>query len=428
MLALGMLDRKYAVNLAFDVSLRRVLKWLFLLLAACGCYLVVDYACVLYQRFRFHGELQTLSGWLPSTANKARLRIAVVYPKDFPGEANVARSFVRALRARNISVYECIISPGAPRRHFRKVRRVQRWLNRVLNTDTAVVFFARSAGRGLIRARRHYISAFNVEDIHSLGPLFFEEFSGYLCGGIDQSWLHEVLNKTYRATPPKLFLFPPSVHSIALKGPAEPRKIFWCGNMWDKRRRVTYKPLFEKLCAKKQVVIYGPPTTWNKPELAFAKPCYQGFIPFDQQQTFLQKMRKAGIALCLHSPVHLRYGTTSARLMEASAAGVLIITDENPFARHYFGDNALYIDQTKDPLAIYQQVNQHLKWAHNNPEAAKAKAWATHQVFKEKFAMEKLTDIFLTHVTRDHAQHLRTQSTKQQPGLVERFSNWFVDA
>ena len=280
----------------------------------------------------------------------------------------------------------------------------------------------------MIRARRHYISAFNVEDLHKLGPLFFEEFSGYLCGGIDQSWLHAGLNKAYRADKPKQLFFPPSVHGIAPKGPAEPKKIFWCGKMWDKVRRVTYKPLFEKMCAQKQVVIYGPTKTWNKSDLAFAKPCYQGFIPFDQQQTFLKKIRKAGIALCLHSLAHLRYGTTSARLMEASAAGVLIISDDNPFARHYFGDNALYIDQTKDPLAIYQQVNQHLKWAHNNPEAAKAKAWATHQVFKEKFAMEKLTDTFLAHVTRDHAQHLRTQSTKQQPGLAERLSNWFLGA
>lgn len=245
---------------------------------------------------------------------------------------------------------------------------------------------------------------------------------------MDQSWLHKKLNTIYRANKPTQLFFPPSVHGIAPKGPAEPRKIFWCGKMWDKTRRVTYKPLFEKLCAKKQVVIYGPATTWNNPELAFAKPCYQGFIPFDQQQTFLKKMRKAGVALCLHSPEHLRYGTTSARLMEASAAGVLIITDENPFARHYFGDNALYIDQTKDPLAIYQQVRRHLKWAQNNPKAAKAKAWATHQVFKEKFAMEKLTDTFLTHVTRDHAQHLSIQPTKQQPGLAERLSNWFVGA
>ena len=161
MLALGILDRKYAVNLAFNVSLRRFLKWLFLLLAACGCYLVVDYACVLYKRFRFHGELQTLSGWLPSTANKARLRIAVVYPKDFPGEANVAQSFVRALRARNIAVYECLVSPSDPCQRAKKVKRIQRWLNWALNTDTAVVLFMRSCDRGLIRARRHYISAFD---------------------------------------------------------------------------------------------------------------------------------------------------------------------------------------------------------------------------------------------------------------------------
>ncbi|MGB1230161.1 MAG: glycosyltransferase family protein [Holosporaceae bacterium] len=408
------------------MSLRRFLKWILLLFAVYGCYFVVDHACVLYQRFHFHGELRTLGGWLPSTANKARLRIAVVYPKDFPGEANVAQSFVRALRARNISVYECLISPDEPRQKARKVKRVQRWLNWALNTDTAVVLFARSADRGLIRARRHYISAFNVEDIHGLETLFFREFSGYLCGGVDQSWLHERLNTIYHANKPKQLFFPPSVHGIAPKGPAEPRKIFWCGKMWDKTRRVTYKPLFEKLCAKKQVVIYGLNTTWQRPELAFAKPCYQGFIPFDKQQTFLKKMRKAGIALCLHSPAHLRYGTTSARLMEASAAGVLIITDNNPFARHYFGDNALYIDQTQDPLTMYRQVNQHLQWAQSNPEAAKAKAWATHQVFKEKFAMEKLTDTFLTHVMHDHAKHLSAKSTKQRPGFTARLSNWLV--
>ena len=81
--------------------------------------------------------------------------------------------------------------------------------------------------------------------------------------------------------------------------------------------------------------------------------------------------------------------------MEASAAAALIITDNNPFAHKHFGNSVLYIDETKPPLEMYAQIEKHLAWIEQNPKQARAMAWRSHQIFQEKFAMEKLVDNLL---------------------------------
>jgi phosphoglycerol transferase len=103
-------------------------------------------------------------------------------------------------------------------------------------------------------------------------------------------------------------------------------------------------------------------------------------------------MKKAGVALVLHSGSHLRSHTITSRIFEAAAASCVIICDEHKFVKDNFGDSVLYIDVTKSPEEIFKQIDTHMQWILANPEKAIELARRSHKIFVDNFTLEKEVD------------------------------------
>lgn len=111
---------------------------------------------------------------------------------------------------------------------------------------------------------------------------------------------------------------------------------------------------------------------------------------FGKVITALDKLQKEyGIGLVLHNHEHMLDGIPTSRVSEVVSSGSLIISDQNPFIKKFFGDNAFYFDTFGNEEEIYKQIKQHIIWIQNNPEAASAKAKLAHEIFKEKMTIEK---------------------------------------
>ncbi len=100
-------------------------------------------------------------------------------------------------------------------------------------------------------------------------------------------------------------------------------------------------------------------------------------------------LRDNGIYLLSHSEKHIEAKTPTLRVFEAVAANVVVISDMHPFIMEHFGDSFLYFDQNADAQTMYAQVKEHMDWIKAHPEKAKAMAAKAHQIFLDKFTLEK---------------------------------------
>jgi hypothetical protein len=57
-----------------------------------------------------------------------------------------------------------------------------------------------------------------------------------------------------------------------------------------------------------------------------------------------------------------------------------------------FGDCVLYVDVFQPVEEIFRQIDGHMRWIHENPEAAMDLARRAHAIFMEKFTMEMGVD------------------------------------
>lgn len=96
-----------------------------------------------------------------------------------------------------------------------------------------------------------------------------------------------------------------------------------------------------------------------------------------------------GITLIIHNLEHRLEGIPTSRISEAVASGSLMITDEHPFVRKYFGDNALYFNALGNDMEIYTQIKDHIIWAQNNKNKVIEKTKNAHNIFKEHLTIEK---------------------------------------
>jgi len=115
---------------------------------------------------------------------------------------------------------------------------------------------------------------------------------------------------------------------------------------------------------------------------------YMGSIPFDGVSV-ITALQQHGIVLVFHSEIHNQESIPSARIFEAAAASAVIISDENPFVKKYFGDSVFYIDTTQSGENIFNQIKEHIATIFNDPERAMNKAKQAHEIFEKKFTMEK---------------------------------------
>ena len=173
--------------------------------------------------------------------------------------------------------------------------------------------------------------------------------------------------------------------SATINQPADPKNIMWCNTGWDKlRSSKKYHNFINLLSNNTEFKSYGK---YGRLQSYIDQSKYDGFIPTAEEM--IKTIRKNGIYLLTHSDLHNQSTTPSLRIFEAVAANVIVISDKNPFAIKHFGDNFLYFDHNADTKTMYQQVKAHYDWILANPQKAKAMSERAHQIFLEKFTLEK---------------------------------------
>ena len=166
--------------------------------------------------------------------------------------------------------------------------------------------------------------------------------------------------------------------------PAEPKSLMWMSGGWDKfRSSANYKKFITMLSDSVPMKVYG-----HYYAASFLKPhIYDGYIPSSME--VFNTIRDNGIYLLTHSEQHIKSATPTLRVFEAVAANAVVISDKHPFVIENFGDSFLYFDQNADAETMYKQVKAHVDWIKNNPEKAKAMAARAHQIFLDKFTLDK---------------------------------------
>ncbi len=166
----------------------------------------------------------------------------------------------------------------------------------------------------------------------------------------------------------------------------EPKQIVYMGSNWDKKRKGDkFNKIFKTLAEKGQAVFYGPPSSWEK----LAGNAYKGFFK-GSSSAVVDIIREHGISLMLHSNQHIKSGTPSSRVFETSSSGALGISDMHPFLIKNFGDNFLYINTDKSADDVIKQIEQHLKWAKENPNKVKTMTENAYDIFMNNFTLEQM--------------------------------------
>lgn len=173
-------------------------------------------------------------------------------------------------------------------------------------------------------------------------------------------------------------------------------KLFYAGINWDALRGGVsrHQELLKRLDKTGSLRIFGP-TMFQGVKVWAGYDSYVREIPFDGV-SMIDEISKAGIALVLSSQAHKDSELMSNRLFESVAAGALVICDENNFAKKFFGETLLYIDSRCSVEKIYEDIENHLNWAKNNPTIALTMVKQTQDIFQQKFALNKnLSDLYL---------------------------------
>lgn len=166
--------------------------------------------------------------------------------------------------------------------------------------------------------------------------------------------------------------------------PAEQKSIMWMSGGWDKLRSSnTYKEFIKMLGNATPLKVYG-----HYYAASFLQPgIYDGYIP--SSLDVFDTIRDNGIYLLTHSQQHIKAGTPTLRIFEATAANAIVISDKHSFVIENFGDSILYFDQNADSKTMYNQAKSHIDWIKKNPEEAKLKAAKAHQIFLDNFTLDK---------------------------------------
>lgn len=188
-------------------------------------------------------------------------------------------------------------------------------------------------------------------------------------------------------------------HSVAepiLKPAAKSFKLFYAGINWERLGKgpSRHQELLKKLDGGRQLRIFGP-KLFQGVDVWEGYKSYQGQVPFDGV-SMIREIAQCGASLVLSSEAHKQSEMMSNRLFESLAAGALVICDENPFARRYFGDTLLYIDSRESVEAQSKAVMKYLRWANDHPKEACKLASEAQNIFLADFKLEKsLSQIYL---------------------------------
>lgn len=164
-------------------------------------------------------------------------------------------------------------------------------------------------------------------------------------------------------------------------------KLFYAGINWEAigGGKSRHQEVLKRLDKTGSLRIYGP-TVFQGVKVWDGYESYVNEIPFDGV-SMLHEISRAGIALVLSSQAHKDSELMSNRLFESIAAGALIICDENPFAKKFFGDSLLYIDSRCSIDKIHEDIVAHMAWAKSDPKAALAMIAKAQHIFRERFPL-----------------------------------------
>lgn len=164
-------------------------------------------------------------------------------------------------------------------------------------------------------------------------------------------------------------------------------KLFYAGINWEAINggKSRHQEVLKRLDGTGLLKIYGP-QVFQGVKVWDGYQSYVREVPFDGV-SMLDEISRAGIALVLSSAAHKESGLMSNRLFESVAAGALVICDENPFARRFFGDTLLYIDSRTSAEQILADVTRHLEWARRNPDQALDMIRRAQAIFRERFTL-----------------------------------------
>lgn len=210
-----------------------------------------------------------------------------------------------------------------------------------------------------------------------------------------------------------LFRFYPTLSGPLLEPTLGDRKIFYVGMNWEKSLKQSgrHDGLLGLLDDGGDLRLYGP-KVYGGIEVWKDFKSYVGSIPFDGTSV-VRLINQAGISLVLSSRAHAQTEMMSSRIFESSAAGAVIICNENPFARRHFGDSLLYIDTTLPARETYDQVRSHLGWIKAEPAKALALAKRAQAIFRDNFRLDTCLERIYAGLPDRKAQLARSYAPKR---------------
>lgn len=182
--------------------------------------------------------------------------------------------------------------------------------------------------------------------------------------------------------------------------PSFPPKLAYVGTNWDGWR---HWETMRVLAQRPFMRFFGPSAAWAH----IPRHAYGGQIPFDGI-SILNVYRNAGIGLALDRPDFAADDLPSNRIFEIAASGAVALASDIPLIRDAFGDAVLYIDPSVPPRALSWQIERHVRCIADNPDRAEEMSRRAHEVFRQRFALERL----LPNVLNLHHECLRSSAVR----------------
>ena len=164
-------------------------------------------------------------------------------------------------------------------------------------------------------------------------------------------------------------------------------KVFYCGVNWEGSidRAGRAQGLLDFLQEQGAADFFGPKELGGtSPWKGFKS--YKGEIPFDGV-SMTRVMRQYAAVLAVSSPAHIKSETSSSRVFESIAAGVPVISDENPHVKHLFGDLVYYFSGANNKECA-QSAMAALKEINSNPAEARNRVISAQALMAERFCFE----------------------------------------
>lgn len=216
---------------------------------------------------------------------------------------------------------------------------------------------------------------------------------GYLDGTTDLAWLKKQTLTLNHHQPTYIEAYPSS--SLSPLTTKSTKGVFYCGANWDPYRSSDeHFKVLNSITHTFPLEVYGPKNSWRK-----LSHLYKGSLPFDGK-SIQHKTKELGISLVFHGSHHLDHGVPTSRIFEAASVGSVIICDEHPFVKKYFGDTVYYINTRQPFNKVINDMSIILTSIRNNPQQALDKGKKARQIFENNFTLEKQLHIILQHAKK----------------------------